>query len=405
MPDAEPDPKPAAEGGLSRRLKFFNDIMSGVAALTGVLAVVISTITSNRINKLSQHARAADLVGNLTAKLTSQELGRDISLLALEHALNVDQTVNQSVLDKRLLARIAALLIEERPIGADAQQQQHFSSSVDRATEVLRRIIETDEPCLTSYYDYQSITSAKANQPRNAEDSSPPDAPTECRDGSAIAFKTLVRQLLGFSVASSDLVSPSQLAEIGGGDPALSTLAAGVVAQSRVLSNLSNASIDAASRRDPAAEPAKAVVVVHIDSAKPDRIEAVGRITGQLSTDRWFVVASPRVVLPTARSCGESSSVRFFHKADEALAAGMIADLERIREADARVAPLISGSGNRQPSVQAVDLSGWKYAQSVPRQNLELWLISKGKACTVSRRERQVRRQAQAAAAASPGAS
>jgi hypothetical protein len=74
----------------SERGRTFNNIVSGIAAIAGTIGLVVATITSNEVNKLSQQSRTAGLVGDLTDKLTSKQLGRDISLLAIEHMLNTE---------------------------------------------------------------------------------------------------------------------------------------------------------------------------------------------------------------------------------------------------------------------------------------------------------------------------
>jgi hypothetical protein len=88
---------------------------------------------------LSQQQDAAKLIGDLTKNLTDKKIGRDVSMLALEHILNPDAHTDTTTQRRMLLARIATLLIG----GSLNEESPDFSHGVDQATMVLQRLVET----------------------------------------------------------------------------------------------------------------------------------------------------------------------------------------------------------------------------------------------------------------------
>ncbi|MEA5392160.1 hypothetical protein VB738_12920 [Cyanobium gracile UHCC 0139] len=133
----------------SERGRTFNNLVSGIAAIAGTIGLIVATIISSEVNKLSQQSRTAGLVGNLTGKLTAKQLDRDISLLAIEHMLNTEPGKEQAPGDKLLPARISVLLIE----GSSGEESI-------QAARVLHRLVQSSgEACHVN--DQEQFSSLK----------------------------------------------------------------------------------------------------------------------------------------------------------------------------------------------------------------------------------------------------
>lgn len=369
----------------AERGRTFNNIVSGIAAIAGTIGLIVATITSNEVNKLSQQSRTAGLVGDLTDKLTSKQLGRDISLLAIEHMLNTEPGKDKAPRDKLLLARISILLIEgssgEESIQAQnnnsrlaSATQTQFNHGVDQAARVLNRLVVSSGEACNDYYQQQVFSlNLKFG---GKELTSAADIEADCGEAGALAIEALRKQVEGKDSSGEQSVSVSQLAQDTITDP---RLVAGSLAQARVVNQLNAVRLETARAKSAYTEPSLAVVTVHLDD--PAIAEQLRPILIQLSAKRWYIVSGVRVVEPSSSSCGAYNSVRFFHQADSDLARQLIAQIETLKTRSAPVRALLAGSGNTKPGFSPIDLSTWRYARSVPQGTVELWLASKGTSC------------------------
>lgn len=369
----------------SERGRTFNNIVSGIAAIAGTIGLIVATITSNEVNKLSQQSRTAGLVGDLTDKLTSRQLGRDISLLAIEHMLNTEPGKDKAPRDKLLLARIAILLIEgssgEESIHAQnnnsrqaSATQTQFNHGVDQAARVLNRLVQSSGEACNDYYQQQVFN---LNLKLGEKDLTPAaDIEADCGEAGALAIEALRKQVEGKDSNGEQAVSISQLAQEPITDP---RLVAGSLAQARVVNQLNAVRLETARAKSAYTEPSLAVVTVHLDN--PSIARQLKPILTQLSAKRWYIVSGVRFVEPTSRSCGPYNSVRFFHKADNDLAEKLIDQINALKTTSSSVRALLAGSGNTKPGITPIDLSTWRYARSVPQGTVELWLASKGATC------------------------
>ncbi|WP_159819779.1 hypothetical protein [Cyanobium sp. Copco_Reservoir_LC18] len=369
----------------TERGRTFNNIVSGIAAIAGTIGLIIASITSNEVNKLSQQSRTAGLVGDLTDKLTSKQLGRDISLLAIEHMLNTEPGKDKAPRDKLLLARISILLIEgssgEESIHAQnsnsrlaSATQTQFNHGVDQAARVLNRLVQSSGEDCHAYYQQQVFQLNLKLGGRNLTPVSAIEA--HCGEAGTLAIEALRKQVEGKDSNGEPSVSVSQLALDPVPDP---RLVAASLAQARVVNQLNAVRLEADHARSPYTEPSLAVVTVHLDD--PSIAARLEPLLLQLSDKRWYIVSGVRVVEPSASSCGPYNSVRFFHRGDIDLARKLIAQIETLKPASAPVAALLAGSGNTKPGITPIDLSAWTYARSVPAGSMELWLASKGSRC------------------------
>jgi hypothetical protein len=372
----------------SERGRTFNNIVSGIAAIAGTIGLVVATYTSNEVNKLSQQSRTAGLVGDLTDKLTSKQLGRDISLLAIEHMLNTEPGKDKAPRDKLLLARISILLIEgssgEESINAQNSNSRHasatqtqFNHGVDQAARVLNRLAQSAGETCQDYYQGQVFNLNLKLGGKNLTPAA--DIEANCGEAGALAIEALRKQVEGKDSNGDQAASVSQLAQEAITDP---RLVASALAQARVVNQLNAVRLEAAHAKSPYAEPSLAVVTVHLDD--PAIAEQLEPLLLQLSAKRWYIVSGVRVVEPSAASCGQYSSVRFFHRADNDLAKKLITQIDSLKPASSPVHLLLAGSDNTKPGISAIDLSTWTYARSVPQGTVELWLVSKGNSCQSS---------------------
>jgi hypothetical protein len=372
----------------SERGRTFNNIVSGIAAIAGTIGLVVATITSNEVNKLSQQSRTAGLVGDLTDKLSSKQLGRDISLLAIEHMLNTEPGKEKAPRDKLLLARISILLIEgssgEESINAQntttgiaSVTQTQFNHGVDQAARVLNRLAQSSGEACNDYYQQQVFSLNLKLGGKNLTPAA--DIEANCGDAGALAIEALRKQVEGKDSNGDQATSVSQLAQNGITEP---RLVASSLAQARVVNQLNAVRLEAALAKSPYTEPSLAVVTVHLDD--PAIAEQLEPLLLQLSAKRWYIVSGVRVVEPSAGSCGQYNSVRFFHRADSDLARKLITQIDSLKTAATPVHPLLAGSGNTKPGISPIDLSGWKFSRSVPQGTVELWLASKGNSCQSS---------------------
>lgn len=369
----------------SERGRTFNNIVSGIAAIAGTIGLIVATITSNEVNKLSQQSRTAGLVGDLTDKLTSKQLGRDISLLAIEHMLNTEPGKDKAPRDKLLLARISILLIEgssgEESIQAQTNNsrlasatQTQFNHGVDQAARVLNRLVESSGEACNDYYQQQVFS---LNLKLGGKDLTPvADIEADCGEAGALAIEALRKQVEGKDRNGEQSVSVSQLAQDTITDP---RLVASSLAQARVVNQLNAVRLETARAKSAYTEPSLAVVTVHLDD--PSIAEQLRPILIQLSAKRWYIVSGVRIVEPSSSSCGTYNSVRFFHQADSGLAGKLIAQIEALQTRSTPVRALLAGSGNTKPGISPVDLSTWRFSRSVPQGTVELWLASKGSRC------------------------
>ena len=369
----------------AERGRTFNNIVSGIAAIAGTIGLIVATITSNEVNKLSQQSRTAGLVGDLTDKLTSKQLGRDISLLAIEHMLNTEPGKDKAPRDKLLLARISILLIEgssgEESIQAQnsnsrlaSATQTQFNHGVNQAARVLNRLVESSGEACNDYYQQQVFSLNLKFGDRDL--TSVADIAADCGEAGALAIEALRKQVEGKDSTGEQSVSVSQLAQDTITDP---RLVAGSLAQARVVNQLNAVRLETARAKSAYTEPSLAVVTVHLDD--PAIAEQLRPILIQLSAKRWYIVSGVRVVEPSSSSCGAYNSVRFFHQADSELARQLIAQIETLKTRSSPVRALLAGSGNTKPGFSPIDLSTWRYARSVPQGTVELWLASKGTSC------------------------
>jgi len=372
----------------SERGRTFNNIVSGIAAIAGTIGLVVATITSNEVNKLSQQSRTAGLVGDLTDKLSSKQLGRDISLLAIEHMLNTEPGKEKAPRDKLLLARISILLIEgssgEESINAQntttgiaSVTQTQFNHGVDQAARVLNRLAQSSGEACNDYYQQQVFSLNLKLGGKNLTPAA--DIEANCGEAGALAIEALRKQVEGKDSNGDQATSVSQLAQDGITEP---RLVASSLAQARVVNQLNAVRLEAAHAKSPYAEPSLAVVSVHLDD--PAIAGQLEPLLLQLSAKRWYIVSGVRVVEPSAGSCGQYNSVRFFHRADTDLARKLITQIDSLKTAASPVHPLLAGSGNTKPGISPIDLSGWKFSRSVPQGTVELWLASKGNSCQSS---------------------
>ncbi len=372
----------------SERGRTFNNIVSGIAAIAGTIGLVVATTTSNEVNKLSQQSRTAGLVGDLTDKLSSKQLGRDISLLAIEHMLNTEPGKEKAPRDKLLLARISILLIEgssgEESINAQntttgiaSVTQTQFNHGVDQAARVLNRLAQSSGEACNDYYQQQVFSLNLKLGGKNLTPAA--DIEANCGEAGALAIEALRKQVEGKDSNGDQATSVSQLAQDGITEP---RLVASSLAQARVVNQLNAVRLEAAHAKSPYAEPSLAVVSVHLDD--PAIAGQLEPLLLQLSAKRWYIVSGVRVVEPSAGSCGQYNSVRFFHRADTDLARKLITQIDSLKTAASPVHPLLAGSGNTKPGISPIDLSGWKFSRSVPQGTVELWLASKGNSCQSS---------------------
>ncbi|MEA5442290.1 hypothetical protein [Cyanobium gracile] len=369
----------------SERGRSFNNIVSGIAAIAGTIGLVVATITSNEVNKLSQQSRTAGLVGDLTDKLTSKELGRDISLLAIEHMLNTEPGKEKAPRDKLLLARISILLIEgssgEESINAQnnnsrqaSATQTQFNHGVDQAARVLNRLVQSSGESCNSHYKQQIFNLNLKLSGNNLTTAAAIEA--DCGEAGSLAIEALGKQVEGKDSNGEQAVSVSQLAQDAITDPKRVAIS---LAQARVVNQLNAFRLEAAHAESPYTESSLAIVTVHLDDpALADQLEP---LLLQLSAKRWYIVSGVRIVEPSARSCGQYNSVRFFHKGDIDLAKKLIAQIDTLKPSATPVRALVEGSGNTRPGILPIDLSTWKYSRSVPQGTVELWLASKGSSC------------------------
>ncbi|MFN6355889.1 MAG: hypothetical protein ACK4ZO_07925 [Cyanobacteriota bacterium] len=349
--------------------RTFNNVASGLAALAGILAIVITSITSCQVRELSQQQDAAKLIGDLTKNLTDKKIGRDVSMLALEHTLNPDEKADTATQRKMLLARIATLLIE----GSLNEESPDFSHGIDQATMVLQRLVETSGQQCKQYYD--KLLDLKASM--SAEEDTPANLLSQCGPAGQLAFSTLRQPIEGKTRAGEEATSPSQLAVVNSQDAEAAGLA---VAQARVNTQLNELLIENRRKQNIHTQPSRAVLTIHVDKA-PDQLQAIKE---QLSKERWFVVAGIRVVPSDTRACGTYNSIRYFHRSDQNLAKELRQTLESFKKqwpTDKNIQTLLRGEGNTIPNIQISDLSKWTFAKHVPKASLELWLVRDGKRC------------------------
>ena len=363
---------------------WFNNICSGLAALAGIAAIVVSSITSLQIKDLSQQQDSARLIGDLTDSLISKKIGRDVSLLALEHTLNPESGIDQTVRSRILLARIATVLIE----GSLNEDSADFNNSVDHAALVLRRLITSSgDDCETFYSSYNSLDRLKgirqtSQQAQGAATKATPEAGAlleTCGPAGQLAMTTLSKAIQGTTTTGEQAISPSQLAHADKWD---ADAARSALVQSRINTKLSTLTIEQARQKNPNALPSLGVVTIHVDHAPES--PSLQRLIGQLSKDRWFIVAGIRTVPATDRSCGSHSSVRFFRDSDLPLAKELVQSIARHQNEQRRdhsLQKLLEGEGNQRPGILLSNLSTWRHANHVPPATMELWLMQKGKAC------------------------
>lgn len=362
------------------RGRSFNNVASGIAAFAGVIGLAVSTHLSSEVNKLTAQSRTAGLVGDLTDKLTSKELGRDISLLALEHTLN-SKPGNEYSPDKLLLARIATLLIDGSP-GEDAindqknnthhakTTQSQFNHGVDQAARVLARLIESSGETCKNYYDQILDLDSKLTASKS-------DIEMQCGEAGALAIETLRRQIKGKDIDGETTFSASQLANENISDP---SRVASSLAQVRVVNQLNQARLESDYSANPNTDPSLAVVTVHVDGKSIKKeLESLLKF---LSQNKWYIVSGTRVVEPSAESCGEYNSVRFFHESDRERAEELISLINSSKlRFSADIQKLVSGTNNTKEGLTPIGLQGWRFSSSVPERSLELWLAAKGKEC------------------------
>lgn len=369
----------------SERGRTFNNIVSGIAAIAGTIGLVVATITSNEVNKLSQQSRTAGLVGDLTDKLTSKQLGRDISLLAIEHMLNTEPGKEKAPRDKLLLARISILLIEgssgEESINAQntnsgiaSATQTQFNHGVDQAARVLNRLVQSSGESCNSYYKQQVFNLNLKLGGKNLTPAATIKA--NCGEAGALAIEALRKQVEGKNSNGEQAASVSQLAQDAITDPKRVAIS---LAQARVVNQLNAVRLEAAFAESPYTETSLAIVTVHLDD--PALAEQLEPLLLQLSAKRWYIVSGVRLVEPSTRNCGQYNSVRFFHKGDIDLARKLIAQIDTLKPPSTPVSALVEGSGNTRPGILPIDLSTWTYARSVPQGTVELWLAAKGNSC------------------------
>lgn len=352
--------------------KTFNNVASGLAALAGILAIVISSITSCQVRELSQQQDAAKLIGDLTKNLTDKKIGRDVSMLALEHTLNPDADTDTTTQRRMLLARIATLLIE----GSLNEESPDFSHGVDQATMVLQRLVETSGQDCRLYYN--KLLDLKTSM--TPEEDTPANLLSQCGPAGQLAFSTLRQPIEGKTRAGEETTSPSQLAVLNSQDKEAAGLA---VAQARVNTQLNELFIENNRKKNIHTEPSIGVLTLHVDK---DPIQ-VAALTEQLSKKRWFVVAGIRVVPSDNRACGKYNSIRYFHRSDQALAKDLQKALEsfkKTRPKETTLQTLLRGEANTMPNIQLSDLSSWTFSKHVPNQSLELWLVREGKRCAIN---------------------
>lgn len=352
--------------------KTFNNIASGLAALAGVLAIVISSITSCQVRELSQQQDAAKLIGDLTKNLTDKKIGRDVSMLALEHTLNPDGTADSITQKRMLLARIATLLIE----GSLNEESPDFSHGVDQATMVLQRLVETSGTECKLYYN--KLLDLKTSL--TIEEDTPANLLRQCGPAGQLAFSTLRQPIEGKTRAGEEATSPSQLAVMNSQDKEAAGLA---VAQARVNTQLNELLIEGRRKENIHTQPSRGVLTLHVDT-EPGQLNA---LTEYLSKKRWFVVAGIRLVPSTNRACGKYNSVRYFHPSDLSLARELQQTLQALQEKrskDQNLQLLLRGQANTLPEIQISDLSGWTFSKHVPVQSLELWLVREGQRCAIN---------------------
>lgn len=381
----------------------FNNFASGAAALGGIAALVVSGYTSHQVSTLSRLHSTSQLIGDLTDNLTSKKMGRDVSLLALEHALNSENSGDIRDNSKLLLARIASLIIHQASVEDDmlaadnsditesliSGSKREFGNSVDQATQVLQRLIRKSDNDCNALYDSKIQLQAT---PPDANAATPPSLSAKCKNEAAsLAINTLEKAILGQSPTGRAIESPSQLA-LALQETKDPTVVSTVVAQARVNSLVSEKILEDSRRGNHKTEDSLAVVTIHIDSES--NMEFAREVQDRLSEKKWFVVAGVRSVSPTSPSCGDANSVRHFHARDSALADGLIRDLEAISKdskIDQALSRLVKGEGNAESGIKKFDLSDWKFASAVPPQNVELWLVSNGMECKQSKDQKNLK--------------
>lgn len=139
-------------------------------------------------------------------------------------------------------------------------------------------------------------------------------------------------------------------------------MVAGSLAQARVVDQINAVRLEAAHAESPYTESSLAVVTVHLDD--PSIAEQLEPLLRQLSAKRRYIVSGVRLVEPSARSCGQYNSVRFFHKADIDLAKKLIAQIETLKPPSTPVSSLVEGSGHTRPGIMPIDLSTWTYSRA-----------------------------------------
>lgn len=350
----------------------FNNIASGLAALAGILAIIITSITSCQVRELSQQQDAAKLIGELTKNLTDKKIGRDVSMLALEHTLNPDENADTTTQRRMLLARIATLVIE----GSLNEESPNFSHGIDQATLVLQRLVETSGKECKHYYD--KLLDLSTSMTENED--TPANLLKQCGPAGQLAFSTLRQPIEGKTRAGEEAISPSQLALLGSQDAEAAGLA---VAQARVNTQLNELLIENNRKENNHTQPSRGVLTLHVDKETAE----LNTLKEHLSKDRWFVVARTRLVPADNRACGKYNSIRYFHSGDKLLAKELLQTLRSFKETrskDAAIKTLLRGEANTMPEIQISDLSNWAFAKHVPKESLELWLVREGKRCAVN---------------------
>ena len=340
-------------------LQRLNDGASLIAAVIGIIIALQTMRLNNEIDQLNENIEASTLISDLIGSLTSEDVKQDIALLALDNALTSDPEetdVARGNRHKKLVAEIAASLLNNQPSSvAEGEDVAALSRQIQEESNTARRILErlaNESNQDSEGPEYQQIAKKALEQYRSSLSS-----PTG-------RIQAQINSDESASSSADDVVVPEVTIE----DEAALT------PQQKEQQTLELATAAGAVSAIAGEEDSDQIIYLHYDN--PDLRESMQTLKTTLEEQDWFVIDNIQLVSPDEFNCSVNSDIRFFHQEDLELA-------QALREAVAE-AP----SADLQPSVaqiRLIDLSNWSQANLVPKQQLELWLITKGNECQENR--------------------
>ena len=401
----------ADDGGSAGPLAWLRQYWPQLPTLVVALLTLLGVSTLN-----SRMGTSEMLVKQIEHLKNSDDIHRNVSILAIEHTLSSRSPVEGVHHDLLLIRVLTEILRHDKAQGlllagnSEASQQR-----IAHIHRILReKLVELNPACARRFdaladagssLDFQSSDSAGSPE----EGLSGVITSGECRH--ATAFGVWPLWWPGKDTHDTVLrTSVLSLAEIPGtaADGAQNPTSSGITEIERAagpgsldVDDLSEDSRESASEILAAAvvsdERKKVVaqkwgkaaeaqhVFLHYDVR--DDFEKVKTLAQGLSQKGYFVEKTIRLVPPGERACAARSQVKYFHEEDRdeaeklrVAANALVRPAQGDRAADPPPAgwPITEGEG-------LTDLSNWTLSAKVPRGQMELWWVAAGGDCEAAR--------------------